>query len=60
VGLDVFDVDGTGFSTSNQALEVLAGHHQLALQAVHQLQKMNTVKIELTESLEKHGFFSKN
>jgi len=40
VGLDVFHVDGTRLSTSDQTLEVLAGHQQVDLGAVHQLFKL--------------------
>jgi len=31
VGLDVFDVDGTRLSTSDQTPEILAGHQQINL-----------------------------
>jgi len=40
VGLDVFDVDRTRVSASDQTLEVLAGNQQITLEAVHQLQNV--------------------
>jgi len=45
VGLDVFDANGTRVSTSNQTLEVLAGHQQVVLEAMHQLEKMTLQRI---------------
>jgi len=46
VGLNVFDVDGTRVSASDQTLEVLAGHQQITLEAVHQLQNVIRAEIE--------------
>jgi len=39
VWLNVLDVDRRRVSTSDQTLEVVAGHQQIALQAVNQLEK---------------------
>jgi len=39
VGLNLFDVDGTGLSTSNKPPKILAGQQQVGLEAMHQLKK---------------------
>jgi len=45
VRLCVFDAHGTRASASDQALEVLAGQQQVALEAVHQLGKIKTSNV---------------
>jgi len=39
VGLNVSDVDRTGVSTSDQTTEIIAGHQQVELQTMNQLQE---------------------
>jgi len=39
VGLNVSDVDRTGVSASDQLTEILAGHQQVELQTMNQLQE---------------------
>jgi len=46
VRLDVFHVDRTRVSTSDQAPEIIAGQQQVALAAVHQLGKIKMPSVE--------------
>jgi len=58
VGLDVFDVDRTRVSASDQAPEIIAGHHQVALEAMHQLQEKEDSSIFKQENLKLQGLTS--